>query len=152
LGVVFLWLYLWLEPRLETWLKAKGLAWQLGLALIEPLLLTFIFLTEEGVTMGAVLLGLGVGLVLERLWLGFEADGPWRQRALRYVLGVAVMIGLWLGLRLAFAGLEPAFLFRFIRYGLMGLWGALGAPWVLVKLGLAGVRPNPVSQFSDSVI
>jgi hypothetical protein len=24
-----------------------------------------------------------------------------------------------------------------VRYGLMGLWGSLGAPWVFVRLGLA---------------
>ncbi|MBI1882352.1 MAG: hypothetical protein HYR94_29620 [Chloroflexi bacterium] len=56
--------------------------------------MTFVFPTEESVTMGAVLLGLGAGLALERRWLSFEANGPRRQRALRYVLGVAVMIGL----------------------------------------------------------
>jgi len=40
-------------------------------------------------------------------------------------------------LKAAFAGLEPAVLFRFIRYTLVGLWGALGAPWLFVRLGLA---------------
>jgi hypothetical protein len=43
-------------------------------------------------------------------------------------------------LRLAFSGLEPALLFRFCRYVLTGLWGALGAPWVFVRLKLADRR------------
>ena len=39
--------------------------------------------------------------------------------------------------------LEPALLFRFIRYALMGFWGGAGAPWVFVKLGLAPGRGQP---------
>ena len=41
------------------------------------------------------------------------------------------------GPKVVFDGLEPALVLRFIRYGLTGLWGSLGAPWVFVKLGLA---------------
>lgn len=135
LGAVLLLLYLWLEPTVEIWLKAKGLAWQLGLALAFPTLLALLFPGSEGITVSAVMLGLGLGFALERRWLGFEVDGPWRLRALRFALGTVVMLALWLGLRLAFAGWEPENLFRFFRYGLMGLWGALGAPWLFVRLG-----------------
>lgn len=148
LGLTILLLFLWLEPGLEAWLKAQRLIWQLGLALFTPLLLAFLLPTEEGVSMSAVLLGLGLGLIWERRWLGFESDGSVWQRVLRFLLGTAVMVGLWLGLRLAFTSLEPAFLFRFIRYALMGLWGALGAPWVFVRVGLAKTGP----EFAEALV
>lgn len=138
LGAVLLLLYLWLEPGVEEWLKAKGLAWQLGLAIGIPLLLMLLFLTEDGVTEGATLMGMSVGFVLERRWVGFDSGGIWWKRALRFLLGVAVLFGLWMGLRVAFGSLEPALLFRFVRYGLVGLWGAVGAPWAFVRLRLAG--------------
>jgi hypothetical protein len=64
------------------------------------------------------------------------------RRALRFLLGAGVMVGLWLGLRLAFTGLEPDYLFRFIRYALMGLWGAFGAPWLFVRVRLAKTNPE----------
>lgn len=137
IGAVLLGVFLWLEPSAETWLKTKGLIWHLGLALTTPLLLVYLFPTEEGVTVSAVMLGLGLGFALEQRWLGFEVDGPRRLRGLRFALGIGVMIGLWLGLRLAFVGWEPETIFRFFRYGLMGLWGALGAPWLFVRLGWA---------------
>ncbi len=137
LGGLLLWLFLHLEPRVMAWLKERGLAWHLGLAIVVPPLLTLLLPTEEGVTTSATLLGMGIGFALERRWLGFESGGSWQQRVWRFGLGMLVMIGLWLGLRLAFADLEPAFLYRFIRYGLMGLWGAFGAPWIFVRLGLA---------------
>ena len=56
------------------------------------------------------------------------------------LVGMVVMFGLYMGLSAAFEGLEPALLFRFIRYGLVGLWGGLGAPWAFTKLRLAGTR------------
>lgn len=137
LGAVLLVLYLWLEPGAEQWLKTKSLARQLGLALAVPLLLTVLFLAEDGVTEGATLMGMSVGFVLERRWVGFEPAGLWWKRLVRFLLGVAVLFALWMGLRVAFVGLEPALLFRFIRYGLVGLWGAVGGPWVFVRLKLA---------------
>lgn len=148
LGAALLLLYLWLEPGLETWLKAQGLAWQFGLALAAPILLAVLFPTEEGVTTSAVMLGLGLGLALERRWLGFESGGLWWQRVLRFLLGAGVLVGLWLGLRLAFTGFEPALLFRFIRYALMGLWGAFGAPWLFVRVGLAEAH----SEFAKALV
>jgi undecaprenyl-diphosphatase len=137
LGVVLLVAYLRLEPGLEAWLQAQGLIWQLGLALGVPCLLLLLLPTEEGVAISAVLLGMSLGIILERRLVGFEAAGSWRQRLLRFLLGAIVMLALWLGLRLAFSSLEPVLLFRFVRYALLGLWGAFGAPWLFVRWGWA---------------
>lgn len=137
IGAALVLLYLWAEPEGERWLDGKGFTWQLGLALAAPLLLVLLFPTTDGVTAGATLAGMGVGFVLERRWVGFDSGGIGWKRALRYLLGVLVLFGLWMGLRVAFAGLEPALLFRFVRYGLVGLWGGLVAPWTFVHLRLA---------------
>lgn len=140
IGVTLLLLYLWLEPAIEAWFRKKSLAWQLGAVLAVPLLLMLLLLTEDGVTTGAVLMGMGIGFVLERRWVGFESGGVWWKQVLRLLLGVAVLFGLWMGLRLAFASAEPALLFRFVRYWLVGLWSGLGAPWAFVRLRLAETR------------
>ncbi len=137
IGAVLLFLYLWLEPGVERWLEEKGLAWQLGVAVFAPLVLMLLFLTDDGVTEGATLMGMGVGFVLERRWVRFDSGGPTWKRVVRFLLGAVVLVALWLGLRIAFSGLEPALLFRFVRYGLVGLWGGLGAPWAFRRLGLA---------------
>jgi membrane-associated phospholipid phosphatase len=152
LGALLLALYLRLEPTLEAWLAEQRLLRQLAWAVAVPMLLILLLPIEEGVTTGAVLLSMSVGFALERRWLGFEAGGSWQPRIFRFALGIVVLVGLWAGLRLAFAGWEPAYLFRFVRYSLMGLWGAFGAPWLFVKLGWAETRPIPSEHFSDSVI
>jgi membrane-associated phospholipid phosphatase len=137
LGVALLAAYWRLEPSLEAWLQARGLIWQLGLALSVSCLLLLLLATEDGVAISAAMLGMSLGIILERRLVGFEANGSWRQRVLRFLVGAAVMVALWLGLRLAFSSLEPALLFRFARYSLLGLWGAIGAPWLFVRLNWA---------------
>ncbi|MGD1996124.1 MAG: phosphatase PAP2 family protein [Anaerolineae bacterium] len=137
LGTALLLLYLWLEPEAEEWLGERGLAWKLGAALAVPLLLTLLFPTEDGAREGGALAGMGIGFVLERRWVGFEVKATWWKRALRFLVGVVVLAGLWMGLGAALSGLEPALVLRFARYGLMGLWGGLGAPWTFVQLKLA---------------
>ncbi|HHS96730.1 MAG TPA: phosphatase PAP2 family protein [Chloroflexi bacterium] len=137
IGAVLLALYLWMEPQVESWLGNRQTGWQVGLALGVPVLLVLLFPTDDGVSTGATLAGMSLGFVLERRWVGFDSGGTGWKRAIRYLLGVIVLFGLWMGLRVLFAGLEPAPLFRFVRYGLVGLWGGLGAPWTFVRLRLA---------------
>ncbi len=137
IGAALLFAYLWAEPKGEGWLEDRGIAWQLIIALGIPILLILLFPTADGITTGATLAGMGAGFVLERRWVRFDSGGVGWKRALRYLLGVLVLFGLWMGLRILFASLEPALLFRFVRYGLVGLWGGLGAPWLFVRLRLA---------------
>ena len=74
--------------------------------------------------------------------VGFDVAGSLLRRAFRFLVGLVVLAGLWLGLRVAFDGLEPAVILRLVRYALVGFWGAVGAPWVFLKLGLAEREPN----------
>ncbi len=143
IGALLLFVYLRWGERGEQWLARQSVGAQLALVAAFSIPLMLVFPTEDGVTGGATLLGMGTGFVIQARWIGFEVDGVLWKRALRYALGAAVMVGLWAGLRAAFSGLEPALLFRFIRYALMGFWGGAGAPWVFVRLGLAPGRGQP---------
>jgi len=145
LGALLLALFLWLDPLFEPWLERKGLAWQLALAIGVPLLLVLLLPTEDtSVTATAALLGMGVGFVLERRWVGFDSGGAWWKRALRFLAGGVVFVSLYAGLKVAFAALDPseamALVLRFVRYAILGLFGGLGAPWAFVMLGLAEGR------------
>jgi len=140
IGALLLFVFLRWGELGEQWIASRKVGAQLALVAILTLALILVFLTEDGVTTGATLLGMGLGFVVQAHWIGFEVDGELWRRAARYALGAAVMVGLWAGLRAAFSALEPELLFRFIRYVLMGLWGGAGAPWVFVRLGLAQRR------------
>jgi membrane-associated phospholipid phosphatase len=142
IGGVILGLYFWLEPRVLSWLESIPFSGRLGFAIFVPLLLVLGFpgATKGVVTAGAALAGMAGGFVLERRYVGFSVRGPLGQRILRFFSGMIGIALIWAGLKIVFAGLEPAPLFRFIRYALVGLWGGFGAPWLFVRLKLATVE------------
>lgn len=139
LGILLLVLYLRFISKMEAWLIQKKLIWQMVLAIGIPIL--FICVNPEGAVdalkAGSVLLGFTPGIILERRWIRFCSGGTLSRRILRFILGFMVLLGIWLGLQSAFAGMAPAALFRIVRYALVGWWCAFGAPWLFVRLGLA---------------
>ncbi len=138
-GALLLVLYLRFAPKVETWLVAKGFIWQIAMAVILPSLL-FLFSPQgsrHALSACGALMGFLAGIALERRWIRFCSDGSFLKRAMRFAVGLSVLLGIWLGLRFAFSGLEPLSLFRAFRYASVGLWGALGAPWLFVRLRLA---------------
>ena len=140
LGALVLFLFLRLDSVLESWFTQKGLLYQLCVSMGLPvLLILFVPSGNEGLlTALGALMGVATGVVLERRWVRFSSEGRWWQQVIRYLVGIVILVGVWLGLRFAFAQLEPADLYRVIRYALVGMWGGLGAPWLFVQLKLAG--------------
>jgi membrane-associated phospholipid phosphatase len=146
IGFILLILFVWLEPLAEKWLEGKSLAFLLAISIIIPAIMIAVSpgLDQDCITAASTLMGMSVGFVLERKFIGFSSDGTVQMRVLRYILGIAVIIGLWVGLKMAFKGLEPALIFRFTRYLVIGLWGSFAAPWVFVKLKLAGAEQSRI--------
>jgi hypothetical protein len=137
LGFLVLWLWIRYGERLENWFFDQETIHQLIFITAVPALAMAIWPTEDMVTGGGTMVGIGAGLVLERRLIGFDVAGTLLQRTLRFLFGVTILAGLWLGLRAAFDGAEPAILLRLLRYSIVGFWGAAGAPWMFLKLGLA---------------
>ena len=116
IGTALLLLYLRFEPGVEEWLSQRGLPLQLFLALALPALLLLLFVAKERYVISsvAVLMGVGLGFVLERRWVGSNSGGGLGVRAMRFILGVAILFALQVGLKTAFSGLDPELFFRFI--------------------------------------
>jgi membrane-associated phospholipid phosphatase len=135
LGALLLLMFIRLEGPTVAWLERRGLVWQSGAVLGFTIAMILLYPSggPEGISTGATLMGIGVGLILERRYIGFEYGPSWGKALLRYLLGIAVLVLLWLGLKTAFEGLGAEALFRFVRYLLVGLWFAFGAPWLFMK-------------------
>ena len=105
----------------------------------------------EAVATGfGALLGACVGLLLESSRVRFRVDGAVWKRVLRYVLGLAVTLLIWGGLRAIFPS-DPLWLavpLRVLRYVAILLWVAYYAPMVFVWLGLAEADPKPEISIS----
>lgn len=99
---------------------------------------------EDVVSTVAALLGFGVGMLLESSRVRFRVEGPAWKRILRYIIGTAVSVGIWGGLRAVFPA-EPEWValpLRFVRYLLLVLWVTYFAPWLFVRLRLATADPE----------
>ena len=142
IGVILLALYILLVPRIEAWLKGVGLAGRLALVIVIPLVLALLYPSDDALAAMGVFLGAGAGIVLTLQWVHFDAAGPLWQRAVRLLLGAAILLGLRVGLKAVFPDEEETLyaVMRFVRYVVVGLWAGLGAPWAFVKLRLAGVK------------
>ena len=139
IGAVLLGSYLAVQHGGEKRLAELNLGMQMLLALALPLVLLLLHPTKDTTAAMATLAGAGVGLALTRRWVSFSARGPWWQRAVRFLVGGTIVLALYLGLRAVFPGEGSAFymVFRFLRYGLIGVWVSLGAPWLFRLLQLA---------------
>lgn len=157
IGGVLLALYAWLERPFGNWFQAQPLALQIGLVVMVaaamlaihpglipvsmppnlPYPLSLDDLMSPSVTPAAVILGAGIGFLLEFRYLRFDASGEMWRRLLRFLLGIAGVLILRLGLGVLFADLEPVWIFRLIRYALIGFWIGYLAPWCFIKLNLA---------------
>ncbi len=142
IGIVILGIYIVLGERVEKWLGGLSLALQILLALSLPIL--FLALQPNDVTtqVTGAFAGIAVGVALGVRYLDFDAGGQFWKRAVRFLLGVAVVAAIFFGLRIIFPGEGQSLyaIFRFVRYGFVGLWISLGAPWLFLRVGLADAR------------
>lgn len=99
-----------------------------------------------------ILLGVGLGFILEVSWVRFQEQGTWWQKVLRYLLGMAGAAAFVFGLRAVFPT-EPLWLalpLRIIRYFAAGFWVSYYAPYLFVRLKLAKAHPEPENKLTVS--
>jgi len=145
LGLALLMAYFRWGAKIESWVLGLGPGNQILIAVAMAVLLFLIHPVKDVAAAVSSFAGLGIGLALMRRYVPFSASGPLLQRILRYAVGAVVVLGLFVGLRVILpAEGEPRYLpSRLLRYGLVGLWTTLGAPWLFLKLRLAPRRKEP---------
>jgi hypothetical protein len=93
---------------------------------------------DDAASGAGALFGLGAGLALVARGQPASTGGPLLKRALRFAVGLAGVLALWLGLKYVFPA-EPLALglaFRFVRYAVTLLWVIYLAPWVFRRASL----------------
>jgi membrane-associated phospholipid phosphatase len=91
------------------------------------------------ITSAGTLFGLSLGLAWFTRQGGFSVEGSLGQRAVRFLVGLVGVAILYFGLKIIFPsgdGTLP-YLFRYLRYSLVGAWVSAGAPWLFLRMKLA---------------
>ena len=98
----------------------------------------FVYSMETLITAAAAIFGLCTGLAWISTRGGFSTAGPVWKRAARYVVGVIGLLILYVGLKAIFPDGDTfvPYVFRYIRYAVIGFWVSGGAPWTFAKLNL----------------
>jgi hypothetical protein len=93
---------------------------------------------DDAITSAGTFFGLALGAAWIASRGGYQASGPTAKRALRYVVGLIGIVILLYGLDKVFPTgntLVP-YIFRYIRYLLVGFWILGGAPWLFFHFKL----------------
>jgi membrane-associated phospholipid phosphatase len=154
LGLLVLLVALRVEEPLVAWLSRLSLKGQVAIAIVLPILVLVTipsdtmgrYPSEFAGTLSGVLLGAGLGSILEARTVNFRTEGTVVRRLLRYIAGMVLVSILYLG-GAAVPDLSPWLLdvmLRVLRYALVSLTAFWIAPWLFVRLGLAstGLRTN----------
>jgi len=149
LGGLILCGYFLLKDRIETLLVKGGIRAGIIASAIVSFIMILYLPSSELLMPAGFLLGLGAGYCLNRRYVGFT-NGQTPDRTdivkylilfVRFLLGIAGFVLVYIGLgKILPAGGGNQNLFGFIRYVLVGLWVSVAAPWVFVKLRLAGIE------------
>ena len=143
IGILYLLAFNWVTAKWGGKFAKLSLVAKVSLSVLLPIAFLVAHPSKNtAMTMGA-LAGMGLGFLLEGELVGFSADGPWRRKVLRFLVGVVLVIFFYVGLKtVSPTEVAPALalVWRAIRYGLVGVVGTFVAPWFFVKTALAEAR------------
>jgi membrane-associated phospholipid phosphatase len=154
IGGVLLGIYFFAGKQIETLLASHSP--RAGLIACAALAVIMILYRPSAALImpGAMILGFGTGYYLCRYKIGFSASalsGRGRREKylfllLRPMLGIFVVALLYAISERIMVNFEDSGnhdLFVFLRFGIIALWIAAGAPWVFRAIGLAGGAEDP---------
>jgi membrane-associated phospholipid phosphatase len=166
IGAFVLYLFIRLESQVLPWLKGLSTLAQVGIGFGVSILMALFGLLvglliasspdpvewarfaaqarspERYFTLAGAFFGAVAGYALKLRFAHFQTGGSPAQQLGRYFLGIAGVLLIYLGLDVLFALLAAdetaaGYILRYIRYAIVTLWMAFGAPWVFLKLKLA---------------
>jgi glycerophosphoryl diester phosphodiesterase len=148
IGLVVLVTYVKIAPSVGRWHGGQRMALQLGLAVAIPVLLMYLhpadtegfYPAKQIIRPMSAVVGIGVGTVMERAYVRFDARGVWWRRVLRFLVGIAVVAVFYIVPTLVIPeglpyGLESGL--RIARYIALGWVGSFLCPWLFLRLRLA---------------
>jgi len=141
--------YFLLGSKIEMLLVKGGFRAGMITAAIVSFLMIVRLQSEEFLMPGGILLGMGTGFCLNYRYVGFksilllERTGIAKYLTLfvRFILGIAgFMLIIFAVGKIIPQNSGNVNLYRFLMYALTGLWISAAAPWVFVRLRLAGIE------------
>ena len=141
--------YILLRKKLEALFSKSGFK----VCMISTAVVSFLLIIYHPqpyfVVPGGVLLGLGLGYCLNKKYVGFNAVNLLQRNGIkkyltllaRAALGILILLLMVYRIEKIIYGMsekQNIFLYAFLCYTLIGFWITIAAPWIFIKLRLAG--------------
>lgn len=143
IGLIVLWGFIRIEQNFPTlWDRVEMPVRVAMLVLAAIVATTFVWPDENGVSLSGVLIGVGLGAVLQKaLHFQFDNAQPTAQRVICFAAGIVLLLALFFGLRAIFNAVadEPstaATVLRIVRYGVVGLLAYALYPLIAARFKL----------------
>ena len=140
LGLLSLWLYFGWAGRIAAWWRQLSVTVRVAVFVVIGILVAAILARDTtGIVIAVVLIALGPAVELLKYHVDFGLEEATRKRLLRFMMGLAFIIVLLIGLRALYDTLvngEPLDV-SILRYALIFLLAASIWPWIMERAGLA---------------
>jgi hypothetical protein len=114
----------------------------------------------EYVLPGGIMLGLSIGYYLNKRYIGFKSScffgrkriKKWLIILARFVLGTAVLAVIVFRINTVMPQIpNPQYIliYGFLCYAIISLWVSVAAPWIFIKLNLAGTDKDDSTENND---
>ena len=111
----------------------------------------------EYVFPGGILLGLSIGYYMNRRYIGFKSSDIREMKGIkkllimlaRFILGIAVLAVIIYRVNQIMANISNhiyILIYGFLCYAVMSLWVSVAAPWIFIKIHLAGADDSTESN------
>lgn len=141
IGVVLILAFQWATGLTER--LGIGTGVQAAAAVLVPLAALSLYHTDQAYRMAGMAIGLGLGYLWQESRLRFDARAGLPGQLVKVLIGVAGVFAV----RLATDPFFPEGPAQVVRYALVGLWAAYGAPAAFVATGLS--RPGRTEGLSQ---
>jgi len=146
----FFCVYLFLRKKMEALLVRGGYRVQMIVTAVVSFSLIIYHPNLYFVISSGVLLGLGLGYCLNKKYISFDCANLLQRKGIkkyltllaRLALGVSILLVMVYRVEKIIFGMSESqniYLYGFLCYTLIGFWITIAAPWLFIKLNLAGI-------------
>jgi len=151
---------LFLGKKIDALLSKGGLRAYIITAAVVSFLMILYRPSFEYVYPGGIMLGISIGYCLNKRYIGFKSSDvldrkgviKWLTLLARFILGTAVIALVLFRINEFMPRISNSqyiLIYGFLCYAIIGMWVFVAAPWLFIKLRLAGANLNNSTEQND---
>jgi len=148
---------LFLGKKIDALLSKGGVRAYMITASVVSFLMILYHPSVEYVFPSGLLLGLSIGYYMNKRYIGFKSSDiremkgikKWLIMLARFVIGTAVLAVIIFRVNQIMLNISNSIyilIYGFLCYAVMNLWVSVAAPWVFIKIHLAGTDDSTVNN------